>query len=993
MTRPILSPDRTILVIDRSGKSTGDDRHLLQREEGVSYRVLIRTYDNQIPDLCRTEGINCILLESHYPNLQGFEVLEGPIARMGKDCPPIIAIDRDDAELAVRALKAGAADYLARERLTFEKLHRAIECAIAKASAIQPSALEAGQETQTWMELSLTSANLGVWRYNVTTDEFWADDRAKLLHGREPHEVHNFAEAGANIHPEDRDRAQAAFAQAILNSSKLQIEYRIICPDGSIRWIASRAEYIPSDRDEGIFYGIVQDISARQQVESEWREAQTRLELSLRSANFGVWIYNVSTGEFWADDRAKQMHGHEPHEVHTFEEAGANVYPEDRDRAQLAFNQAIQNGSKIQIELRVIWRDGSIHWIASNAEYIPGDRGEGIFYGVVQDISDRKYAEQNIATDLKDTQLLRDLSARLVNENDIQAFYQEIMATAIALTRADAGTVQILDEATQDLVLLATQGFKRDMTDRFHRVNASSNTPCGIALATGDKPDGMAKSTTAVQTLRTFVDFDVPESQDPDGSMRMHVEAGYLSAQSTPLVTRTGKPIGMVSTHWRKKHRPSDRELGFLDLLARQAADLIEQRQAQQVIQESEALLQKALSIETVGVLFFSLEGRMTGANETFVRMIGYSRDELLNTVHWDVLTPPEFIDVTAHAAQELSVRGETAPYEKQMIRKDGSRWWGLFAPTRLKGKGSASECVEFIIDITERKHQEQHQSMLSEIADELVRLNNVAETMDRLGKKIGCYFGVKQCIFTELTEDLETSMAAYGWNAEGSPSLKGTYQTRDFLSDEQIAANMAGTVTVVGNTQTDTRVSAESYGALGIHSFVIVPLVRDKLWRFMFSIIDNKPRQWHDDEVDLMREITNRIWTRLERIRAEEAVRESELQRIREQAAREKERQRAETLAELDRAKTIFFSNVSHEFRTPLTLLLSPLQEVLSDRTHPLAPPQRERLELAHRHSQRLLKLVNTLLDFSRIEADRLEANYEPTDLSTYTADLASRP
>ncbi|MEH2310000.1 MAG: ATP-binding protein [Nostoc sp.] len=116
-----------------------------------------------------------------------------------------------------------------------------------------------------------------------------------------------------------------------------------------------------------------------------------------------------------------------------------------------------------------------------------------------------------------------------------------------------------------------------------------------------------------------------------------------------------------------------------------------------------------------------------------------------------------------------------------------------------------------------------------------------------------------------------------------------------------------------------------------------------------------------------------------------------NQIQLIREQAAREQERQRAETLAELDRAKTLFFSNVSHEFRTPLTLSLAPLQDALSDSANPLPPAQQERLQLAHSNSLRLLKLVNTLLDFSRIEANRLNANYEPTDLSTYTAELAS--
>ncbi len=104
---------------------------------------------------------------------------------------------------------------------------------------------------------------------------------------------------------------------------------------------------------------------------------------------------------------------------------------------------------------------------------------------------------------------------------------------------------------------------------------------------------------------------------------------------------------------------------------------------------------------------------------------------------------------------------------------------------------------------------------------------------------------------------------------------------------------------------------------------------------------------------------------------------------------AYEEERKRAEALAEIDRAKTIFFSNVSHEFRTPLTLMLGPLEDILAK--HPLTPKVSHNLHLAHRNSLRLLKLVNTLLDFSRIEAGRIEAVYEAVDLTTLTTELAS--
>jgi hypothetical protein len=110
---------------------------------------------------------------------------------------------------------------------------------------------------------------------------------------------------------------------------------------------------------------------------------------------------------------------------------------------------------------------------------------------------DRARAEAIVAADLQDTQRLRELGARLVIEGDIQTLYPAILSTAIALMQADAGTVQILDAATQELVLLATQGLKRTLTAHFDRMSESANMPCGIALRTGK---------------RSFVDFDVPES-------------------------------------------------------------------------------------------------------------------------------------------------------------------------------------------------------------------------------------------------------------------------------------------------------------------------------------------------------------------------------------------------------------------------------------------------------------------------------------------------
>src|SRR3954466_15024972 len=140
--------------------------------------------------------------------------------------------------------------------------------------------------------------------------------------------------------------------------------------------------------------------------------------------------------------------------------------------------------------------------------------------------------------------------------------------------------------------------------------------------------------------------------------------------------------------------------------------DITEQKRA-------EERLRRALDVPTVGVLFFRLDGLILDANPAFERMSGYTAEELRGLPDWIAITGPEHREATARVAAELAERGETAPYEKEMLLKDGSRWWGLFAPTRLSGTGRDSECVEFITDISDRKELERSlENRLRDLAD-----------------------------------------------------------------------------------------------------------------------------------------------------------------------------------------------------------------------------------------------------------------------------------
>ncbi|WP_426059028.1 PAS domain S-box protein [Hymenobacter sp. B1770] len=185
-----------------------------------------------------------------------------------------------------------------------------------------------------------------------------------------------------------------------------------------------------------------------------------------------------------------------------------------------------------------------------------------------------------------------------------------------------------------------------------------------------------------------------------------YAEVHVRAWANVPLV-KHGRLVVMLSVHFPEAHAWTADELRLLEETAERTWAAAERARAEAALRESEALLQKAFSISTVSQLYFTLDGGMTAANEAFVRTSGYRREELL-TLNWKALAAPEFGDMAERAAGELAERGETAPYETQFVRPDGSRWWGLCAPTRLKGEGPTAECMEFIVDISERKQAEE---------------------------------------------------------------------------------------------------------------------------------------------------------------------------------------------------------------------------------------------------------------------------------------------
>jgi len=196
---------------------------------------------------------------------------------------------------------------------------------------------------------------------------------------------------------------------------------------------------------------------------------------------------------------------------------------------------------------------------------------------------ERAYAEEAVAGDLRDIRLLQTLSSQLIKEQDSSSFFDTLVDAATSIMRSEFATLQVFHPErgpAGELQLLSSRGFTEEARQQWQWVGPDSGSPCAAAI----------------KTRVRMVAPDVANCEFLNGTegQTLMLAGGVLAGQSTPLLARDGKMLGMISTHWRRRHRPSDGEFRMFDILARQAADLMERTQAQERLRVSEQQLQEA---------------------------------------------------------------------------------------------------------------------------------------------------------------------------------------------------------------------------------------------------------------------------------------------------------------------------------------------------------------------------------------------------------------
>jgi PAS domain S-box-containing protein len=305
----------------------------------------------------------------------------------------------------------------------------------------------------------------------------------------------------------------------------------------------------------------------------------------------------------------------------------------------------------------------------------------------------RRDAERRRAADLQAMTRLREV-ANLCGcaGYEIEECLKEILDAAIAITGAQRGYIQLLDAEKSALVIAAQRGFEAPFLKFFARVDGGEASACGAAFRAGER--------VAVEDVVGSAIF----AGRPSGEVML--AAGARVVQSTPLTSSAGAVLGMISTHFTRPHRPGERELRYMDLLARQAADYLERKGAEQALRAVSRELEQKAEMLATALSHCSRDLRIISANRACAELLGLPREQIIGRPIVEVMGDQAFEAIRPYF--ERALRGERVEFEAQLpYRVRGLRWVHVVYVPYRTDEGDISGWVASVADISERKSAE----------------------------------------------------------------------------------------------------------------------------------------------------------------------------------------------------------------------------------------------------------------------------------------------
>ena len=322
--------------------------------------------------------------------------------------------------------------------------------------------------------------------------------------------------------------------------------------------------------------------------------------------------------------------------------------------------------------------------------------------GSVHDITEVKRAlealqqsKHMLATELDAAQHLQHVATQLIKAHATEALYEQVLDAAMAILHSDFASIQMFvpERGTNgELHLLGHRGFSAEAAKRWEWVRPTTRTTCGEALCTGRR--------VVVPDVRNC-DF-MSGSEDLDGYLGAEIHAG----QSTPLVSRAGALLGMVTTYWREPHEPSATEFRALDVLARMAADLIERSRAEEKLRESEERFRNIADTAPIMIWIAGPDKLWTFVNKTCLDFTGHTLEHKLGWGWIGDIHPDDREQFLSKYHSAFDARQEFQS-EIRARRADGEYLWMLTTGTPRFAPGFAGY-IGSCVDLTEVKRTQE---------------------------------------------------------------------------------------------------------------------------------------------------------------------------------------------------------------------------------------------------------------------------------------------
>jgi PAS domain S-box-containing protein len=325
------------------------------------------------------------------------------------------------------------------------------------------------RESERRLRLAVEAARIGIWDWNVLTNEMVWSDEAKAIAGLPPGVPVTFDQISRMTHPDDLPRTREMAARALdpIERSTQPYEYRVIRPDGTMRWVVANGEAVftvGEGGDRAVRYvGTLRDVTERKDAEEGLRASAVRLRIAIEAARLGVWDVDVTTGTIHSSPELNRILGFPPDAVLDPKAVQARYFPGDDAKVRLAGETAVKAGERFfEAEFGFFWPDGSIRWLMMRAEimFAPDGKVRSVL-GAILDITDRKEAEE------RQVFLMRELIHRVRNTlAAVRAIAASTLRSARNLKEADAAlTARIGALADVHTLLSNSAGRRADLRE------------------------------------------------------------------------------------------------------------------------------------------------------------------------------------------------------------------------------------------------------------------------------------------------------------------------------------------------------------------------------------------------------------------------------------------------------------------------------------------------------------------------------------------------